>query len=105
MTDNILMFLTLGWIIYIHHWLLTIPLSIAAFLIGLKSRFWAVWFLIFDAGGYILLPALPNAARHEDAMIYMALPFLIPFYVLVPFGLGQLMRWWRSKRNATVYIG
>ena len=85
-----------AWIIFQVCWSVVIPVMAASLYAGLRGGGLSVWMLIaIFVGGFILIPVVGG---REGGMVYMALPFVLPLYILPLFGIGQLLRRRKPKQ-------
>lgn len=90
----ILEFLKIALTIVCMSWIVTIPIIASGFMIGYMVPFvFAVWALLaLGVVSFILIPLAPGSAQGSDALIYFALPVVVPVLVLVPYLVGCIAR-------------
>lgn len=92
-----LIFIT-AWIMLQMSWFVVIPIMAASFYYGIRGGTRTAWILIaLFIAGCILIPLTGEGG--SGAIVYMALPFVVPLYILSAYGVGQLLSRFKRKEH------
>jgi hypothetical protein len=96
LTDFLGLVCMTAWIMLQMSWFVIIPAILISLYAGMRLGMNAVWVLlaVCIALGF-LIPY--TGERGSGGLVYIALPFVIPLYVLPAYGFGQLLRRWSRK--------
>ena len=94
MLDTIFSWLGFTWWMFYLHAPITVPTVIIAFLTGYRWPHEVAVVLILITGVLcgVLMPYVPWAARGAEGLVYIALPIIVPIFVLVPYAIGRMLR-------------